>query len=149
VLVLTPTRELAAQVEENVRAYGKHLPLQSMVIFGGVGMNPQIDRRDAASTSWSPRRAACSTSRASNATSTSPSVEILVLDEADRMLDMGFIHDIRRVLALLPRASRPALQRHLLATRSRAGRPPAQEPGAHRGGAPQHHRRHRRAARLL
>ena len=69
-LILTPTRELAAQVEESVRTYGKHLTLNSMVIFGGVGINPQIHAAaSAASTSWSPPPAACSITRA-RATST-------------------------------------------------------------------------------
>ncbi len=106
-LVLTPTRELAAQVEENVRAYGKHLPLQSMVIFGGVGMNPQIDRlrRGVDILVATPGRLLDIQGQGHLDLSR---VEILVLDEADRMLDMGFIHDIKKVLALLP-ASKQSL----------------------------------------
>ncbi len=101
-LVLTPTRELAAQVEEAVRSYGKHLELTSTVIFGGVGMNPQIERI----------RAGCDILVATPGRLLDleqqghldlSHVEILVLDEADRMLDMGFIHDVKKVLALLPR----------------------------------------------
>lgn len=106
-LVLTPTRELAAQVEENVRAYGKYLPLQSMVIFGGVGMNPQIDRlrRGVDILVATPGRLLDIAQQGHLDLS---KVEILVLDEADRMLDMGFIHDIKKVLALLP-ASKQSL----------------------------------------
>ncbi|MBH9553759.1 DEAD/DEAH box helicase [Inhella gelatinilytica] len=100
-LVLTPTRELAAQVEENVRAYGKHLPLKSMVMFGGVGMNPQIDalRRGVDILVATPGRLLDIHQQGHLDLR---HVEILVLDEADRMLDMGFIHDIKKVLALLP-----------------------------------------------
>jgi ATP-dependent RNA helicase RhlE len=100
-LVLTPTRELAAQVGESVRTYGKHLPLRSAVIFGGVKINPQIDalRRGVDILVATPGRLL---DHVSQRTIDLSRVEILVLDEADRMLDMGFIHDIRRVLALLP-----------------------------------------------
>ncbi|WP_077297355.1 DEAD/DEAH box helicase [Aquaspirillum sp. LM1] len=100
-LILTPTRELAAQVEENVRDYSRHLKLTSMVMFGGVGMNPQVDRLK--------KRVdilvACPgrlLDHLSQGTMDLNSVEILVLDEADRMLDMGFVHDIKKVLAKLP-----------------------------------------------
>ncbi|WP_163932423.1 DEAD/DEAH box helicase [Paraferrimonas sp. SM1919] len=100
-LVLTPTRELAAQVAENVEKYATHLPLRSNVVFGGVSINPQIQKL----------------SRGSDVLVATPGrlldlhqqgcirfddLEILVLDEADRMLDMGFIHDIKRILKLLP-----------------------------------------------
>ncbi len=100
-LVLTPTRELAAQVEESVQTYGKYLPLKSLVIFGGVGINPQIDalRRKVDILVATPGRLL---DHAGQKTVDLSAVEILVLDEADRMLDMGFIHDIRKVLALLP-----------------------------------------------
>ena len=100
-LILTPTRELAAQVEESVRTYGKHLPLRSMVIFGGVGMNPQIDalRRGVDILVATPGRLL---DHHQQGTIDLSHVEFFVLDEADRMLDMGFIHDIRRVLAVLP-----------------------------------------------
>ncbi len=106
-LVLTPTRELAAQVEENVRAYGKYLPLQSMVIFGGVGINPQINglRKGVDILVATPGRLLDIAQQGHLDLS---KVEILVLDEADRMLDMGFIHDIKKVLALLP-ASKQSL----------------------------------------
>ena len=101
-LVLTPTRELAAQVEEAIRAYGKYLELTSTVIFGGVGMNPQINRiaRGVDILVATPGRLL--DLEGQNHIDLSH-VEILVLDEADRMLDMGFIHDVKKVLALLPR----------------------------------------------
>ena len=101
-LVLTPTRELAAQVEEAVRSYGKHLELSSTVIFGGVGMNPQIERIQAGCDILvaTPGRLLDLEQQGHLDLS---HVEILVLDEADRMLDMGFIHDVKKVLALLPR----------------------------------------------
>ena len=102
-LILTPTRELAAQVEESVRVYGKYTKLTSTVIFGGVGINPQISqlRRGVDIVVATPGRLLdLHQQRAINLSH----VEILVLDEADRMLDMGFIHDIKRVLKLLPAA---------------------------------------------
>ncbi|HET9701365.1 MAG TPA: DEAD/DEAH box helicase [Burkholderiales bacterium] len=101
-LILTPTRELAAQVEESVRTYGRHLPLRSTLVFGGVGINPQIDalRRGVDILVATPGRLL---DHVQQKTVNLSQVEILVLDEADRMLDMGFIPDIRRVLALLPK----------------------------------------------
>jgi ATP-dependent RNA helicase RhlE len=100
-LILTPTRELAAQVEESVRTYGKHLPLTSMVMFGGVGMQPQIDRlrKGVDILVATPGRLL---DHAGQRTLDLSHVEIFVLDEADRMLDMGFIHDIKKVLAIVP-----------------------------------------------
>jgi ATP-dependent RNA helicase RhlE len=100
-LILTPTRELAAQVEESVRTYGKYLPLNSMVMFGGVGMNPQIDRlrRGVDILVATPGRLL---DHHQQRTLDLSAIEIFVLDEADRMLDMGFIHDIKKVLAVLP-----------------------------------------------
>ena len=102
VLIITPTRELAAQVHESVETYGRHLPFKACVVFGGVNINPQIVRL----------RQGCDiviatpgrlldlvNQRVLNLSS----IEILVLDEADRMLDMGFIHDIQRILKLLPK----------------------------------------------
>ena len=102
-LILTPTRELAAQVGESVRTYGKYLPLKSTVIFGGVGINPQIDavRRGVDILIATPGRLL---DHVGQKTVDLSKIEILVLDEADRMLDMGFIHDIKRILALLPKA---------------------------------------------
>jgi ATP-dependent RNA helicase RhlE len=107
-LVLTPTRELAAQVEESVRTYGKYLPLTSTVIFGGVGMNPQIDRIRSGVDILvaTPGRLLDLQQQGHLDLST---VEILVLDEADRMLDMGFIHDVKKVLALMPREKQSLL----------------------------------------
>ena len=107
-LVLTPTRELAAQVEEAIRAYGKYLELTSTVIFGGVGMNPQINRiaRGVDILVATPGRLL--DLEGQNHIDLSH-VEILVLDEADRMLDMGFIHDVKKVLALLPKQKQSLL----------------------------------------
>ena len=106
-LVLTPTRELAAQVAQSVRDYGKYLPLRVLQVFGGVGIHPQI----------SGLRSGCDILVAtpgrlldlvqSNALRLN-AVECFVLDEADRMLDMGFIHDIRKIVSKLP-ASRQTL----------------------------------------
>jgi ATP-dependent RNA helicase RhlE len=100
-LVLTPTRELAAQVGESVATYGRYLPFRSAVIFGGVKINPQIERlrRGVDILVATPGRLL---DHAAQKTLDLSQIEILVLDEADRMLDMGFIHDIRKVLALLP-----------------------------------------------
>jgi ATP-dependent RNA helicase RhlE len=101
-LVLTPTRELAAQVEESVRMYGKHLPLKSMMMFGGVNINPQIKQLHGRVDILvaTPGRLL---DHMQQKTVDLSHVEILVLDEADRMLDMGFIRDIKRVLAVLPK----------------------------------------------
>ena len=101
-LVLTPTRELAAQVGDSVQTYGRHLPLQSAVVFGGVKINPQIAklRRGVDILVATPGRLL---DHAGQKTVDLSQVEILVLDEADRMLDMGFIHDIRKIMALLPK----------------------------------------------
>ncbi len=101
-LVLTPTRELAAQVEESVRDYGKYLQLSSTVVFGGVGLNPQIDRlrRGVDILVATPGRLLDLQQQGALDLG---QVQFLVLDEADRMLDMGFIHDVKKVLALLPK----------------------------------------------
>ena len=100
-LILAPTRELAAQVEESVRIYGKFLPLTSTCIFGGVGINPQIAalRHGVDIIVATPGRLLDLFGQRAVDFS---QIEILVLDEADRMLDMGFIHDIKKVLAVLP-----------------------------------------------
>jgi ATP-dependent RNA helicase RhlE len=100
-LVITPTRELAAQVHDSVRTYGKHLRLRSAVVFGGVGIQPQKDklRRGVDILVATPGRLL---DHAGQKTVDLSRVEILVLDEADRMLDMGFIPDIRKILNLLP-----------------------------------------------
>jgi ATP-dependent RNA helicase RhlE len=100
-LVLTPTRELAAQVAQSARDYGKHMPLRTYQVFGGVSINPQI----------SALRSGCDIlvatpgrllDLAQQRALDLSKVQVLVLDEADRMLDMGFIHDIRRIIKLLP-----------------------------------------------
>jgi ATP-dependent RNA helicase RhlE len=100
-LILTPTRELAAQVEESVRTYGRHLKLRSALVYGGVGFTPQVEalRRGVDILVATPGRLL---DHLGQKTVSLAHVEILVLDEADRMLDMGFIHDIRKVLAVLP-----------------------------------------------
>ncbi|QDJ50411.1 RNA helicase [Bordetella hinzii] len=102
-LILTPTRELTAQVAESVQVYGKHTGLTSMVMFGGVNINPQITalRKPLDILVATPGRLL---DHAGQKTVDLSGVEILVLDEADRMLDMGFIRDIRKVLALLPKS---------------------------------------------
>ncbi len=101
-LILSPTRELTAQIEESVQTYGKYLKLKSMVMFGGVNINPQISalRKPLDILVATPGRLL---DHAGQKTIDLSGVEILVLDEADRMLDMGFIRDIRKVLALLPK----------------------------------------------
>lgn len=100
-IILTPTRELAAQVGESMETYGRHLPLESMVIFGGVKINPQIARlrRGVDVLVATPGRLL---DHISQGTVDLSNIEILVLDEADRMLDMGFINDIRKLMALMP-----------------------------------------------
>jgi len=100
-LVLTPTRELAAQVADSVKAYGKFLKLRSTVVYGGVDMPPQTRalREGVEILVATPGRLLDHVQQKSVALG---QVEILVLDEADRMLDMGFLPDIRRILALLP-----------------------------------------------
>ena len=101
-LVLTPTRELAAQVGDSFRAYGRHLSIRTATIFGGVNIRPQIDtlRRGVDSLVATPGRLL---DHVQQRTVNLANIEILVLDEADRMLDMGFIPAIRRILAVLPR----------------------------------------------
>ncbi|HEX21834.1 MAG TPA: DEAD/DEAH box helicase [Chromatiales bacterium] len=101
-LILTPTRELAAQVGESVSTYGKYLPLRSTVIFGGVKIGPQITklRNGVDILVATPGRLL---DHVQQGTLDLSQVEILVLDEADRMLDMGFLRDIRKILALLPK----------------------------------------------
>ena len=103
-LILTPTRELAIQVHESVATYGKHLPLRSFCVYGGVNINPQIEalKKGVEILVATPGRLldllgqkACNLGK----------VQVLVLDEADRMLDMGFIPDIKRIITLLPKGS--------------------------------------------
>ncbi|MEA1969742.1 MAG: DEAD/DEAH box helicase [Thermodesulfobacteriota bacterium] len=100
-LILTPTRELAAQVGESFESYGRHLSLRSTVIFGGVSINPQIARLKSGVDILvaTPGRLLDHLGRRTLDLSR---IETLVLDEADRMLDMGFIHDIRKVIKCLP-----------------------------------------------
>ncbi|MFL5707995.1 MAG: DEAD/DEAH box helicase, partial [Chloroflexota bacterium] len=100
-LILTPTRELALQVEESVRTYGAQHPIRSTTIYGGVGFDPQVRALRAG-----PEIVVATPGRLldhlGQRTIDLSRVEILVLDEADRMLDMGFIRDIRKILAVLP-----------------------------------------------
>jgi ATP-dependent RNA helicase RhlE len=100
-LVLTPTRELAAQVAESVAVYGQHLKLRSAVVFGGVSINPQMMKLRGGVDILVATPGRLLDLQGQRAVDLSQ-VEILVLDEADRMLDMGFIHDIKRILKLLP-----------------------------------------------
>ncbi len=101
VLVVVPTRELAIQVEESVRTYGAHRPIRSATVYGGVGFGPQVSKLRAG-----PEIVVATPGRLldhlGQGTLNLSSVEVLVLDEADRMLDMGFIRDIRKILAVLP-----------------------------------------------
>ena len=107
-LILTPTRELASQVQESVELYGKFLPFKSCVIFGGVKINPQIValRKGMDIVVATPGRLL---DHVSQKTIDLSKVDFLILDEADRMLDMGFINDIRKVLAVLPKQKQTLL----------------------------------------
>ena len=102
VLVVVPTRELCLQVEESVRTYGKHRPIRSTTVYGGVGFGPQVSKLRAG-----PEVVVATPGRlldhVSQRTIDLSQVEVLILDEADRLLDMGFIRDIRRIIDLLPR----------------------------------------------
>jgi len=107
-LILTPTRELAAQVEESVRTYGKYLKLTSMVMFGGVGMGQQITqlKRGVDILVATPGRLL---DHHQQGTLDLSHVQFFVLDEADRMLDMGFVHDIKKILAVVPKQKQSLL----------------------------------------
>lgn len=101
-LILTPTRELAAQIADNVKAYSRYLPIRSLVVFGGVSINPQMMKLRGGVDVLIATPGRLLDLEHQNAVDLSR-VEVLVLDEADRMLDMGFIHDIRRVINKLPK----------------------------------------------
>ena len=101
-LILTPTRELAIQIQDSLVAYGKHLPLKSAVIFGGVGQQPQVDKIKKGLDILVATPGRLLDLHGQGLLDLSH-IEMFVLDEADRMLDMGFIHDVRRVLKLLPK----------------------------------------------
>ena len=107
-LILTPTRELAIQIEESFRAYGRHLPLRCAVIFGGVGQNPQVEAlgRGVDILVATPGRLM---DLHQQGFVNLEQLEIFVLDEADRMLDMGFIHDVKKILKWLPRKKQTLL----------------------------------------
>ena len=100
-LILTPTRELAIQIEESLRAYGRHLPLKHLVIFGGVGQQPQVNalQKGVDILVATPGRLL---DLMQQGYISLDKLEVFVLDEADRMLDMGFVHDVKRVIAKLP-----------------------------------------------
>jgi len=100
-LILTPTRELAAQIGENVKTYGKHLPFKAQILFGGVNINGQIQRLRSGADILiaTPGRLLDLVSQKAVDLS---HVQVLVLDEADRMLDMGFIHDVKKIIKILP-----------------------------------------------
>ncbi|WAC40968.1 DEAD/DEAH box helicase [Pedobacter sp. SL55] len=100
-LVLTPTRELAIQIQDSFNAYGKNLPVKNLVIFGGVGQQPQVDalRKGVDILVATPGRLLDLMNQGHISLS---DIEIFVLDEADRMLDMGFIHDVKKIVAKLP-----------------------------------------------
>jgi ATP-dependent RNA helicase RhlE len=100
-LILTPTRELAMQIEESVRTYGRYLPIRSATVFGGVNINPQVKalRAGIEILVATPGRLLDHHQQGNLNFS---QIQFLVLDEADRMLDMGFIRDIKKILALLP-----------------------------------------------
>jgi len=100
-LILTPTRELAIQIGDNIAAYGKHLPLKHLVIFGGVGQQPQVDglKRGVDILVATPGRLLDLMQQGFVHLN---EIQFFILDEADRMLDMGFIHDVRKVIAKLP-----------------------------------------------
>ena len=101
-LVLTPTRELAAQIQASVLTYGKYLKLRSTVVFGGVGIGPQISKLNRGVDILVATPGRLLDLHEQKAVKFED-LEILVLDEADRMLDMGFIHDIKKIMALLPK----------------------------------------------
>ena len=146
-LVLTPTRELAVQVAESFRDYGKHLPLRSTVVYGGVDMNAQIEqlRKGVEILVATPGRLL---DHVQNKTVMFNQVSILVLDEADRMLDMGFLPDIKRIIALLPAQRQNLLFSATFPDEIRdAGEDAAAQPGrgADRGAQRRRRPRHPRA----
>ena len=100
-LIVTPTRELAAQIQDNVTQYSKYLPLKSEVVFGGVKINPQMQKLRGGVDVLVATPGRLLDLHGQNAIRFDD-IEVLVLDEADRMLDMGFIHDIRKIFRLLP-----------------------------------------------
>jgi len=137
-LVLTPTRELAAQIQESAKDYGKYLSLQSTVVFGGVGMKPQVDpvKRGVDVLVATPGRLLDLQGQGLLDLS---SIEILVLDEADRMLDMGFIHDVKKILALVPKDKQSLLFSATFSDEIRDLAATLKEPTEHSSHAQQHH----------
>ena len=138
-LILVPTRELAAQVYESVKTYGKYLPLKCAVIYGGVNMDPQIKdlRAGVEIVVATPGRLL---DHIEQKTMSLSKVEILILDEADRMLDMGFMPDIKRILALIAApAPKSHVFRHVFRRNQEARRYAAKRSGIDRGGKAQFH----------
>ena len=146
-LVLSPTRELSGQILDSFRTYGRHLRARHRRSSSAAcRWARRCARCCTASTCWSPRPAACSISCSSNALRLDQ-VEIFVLDEADRMLDMGFIHDIRRIVAKLPAQRQTLLfSATMPADIAELAAPDAERPGAGRGDAGRHDRRARRSS---
>ncbi|MFQ7004216.1 MAG: DEAD/DEAH box helicase [Ruthenibacterium lactatiformans] len=127
-LILTPTRELALQIDESFAAYGRHMLLAHCVIFGGVNQNPQVARlkKGVDILTATPGRL---NDLIGQGYIDLKNVEIFVLDEADRMLDMGFVHDVKRVLACLPGQKQTLLFSATMPREIEAGRRPAPRPG--------------------
>ena len=147
-LVLAPTRELADQVAANVKAYAKHTLLRSTVVFGGIDMKPQAAELKAGVEVLiaTPGRLL---DHIESKNAVLNQVEYVVLDEADRMLDIGFLPDLQRILSYLPKAAPDAaVLGHLLARDPPPGAKLPAGSGHGRGGAAQRHRVHRRAALL-
>ena len=136
--ILTPTRELALQIDESFAAYGRHMRLAHCVIFGGVNQNPQVARlkKGVDILTATPGRL---NDLIGQGYIDLKNVEIFVLDEADRMLDMGFVHDVKRVLACLPGQKQTLLFSATMPAGDRgAGRRPAPRPGKGDGRAARH-----------
>ncbi len=137
-LILTPTRELAAQIGENVRDYSKYLNIRSLVVFGGVSINPQMMKLRGGVDVLVATPGRLLDPEHQNAVKLDQ-VEILVLDEADRMLDMGFIHDIRRVLTKLPAKRQNLLFSATFSDDIKAlGGKTVAQPAGNRSGTPQY-----------
>ena len=147
-LILAPTRELAVQVYDSFRTYGKHVPLRYAVVYGGVPIEPQT-KEILAGVEVLVATPGRLLDHVGQRTVNLSQVEILVLDEADRMLDMGFLPDIRRIVDLLPnRKPDAALLGHVLDGDPGTGPDAAERSRVGRHRAADDFRRHRRAGRL-
>ena len=120
-LILTPTRELAAQVEKSAQTYGDKLPIKKQVVYGGVNINPQLRKLSKGTDILVATPGRLIDLYKQGATRLNK-VEIFVLDEADRMLDMGFIHDIRKILAILPKIRQTLMFSATFSTAIKIGR---------------------------